>query len=390
MNKGRIINFEWMRDYNHYSAEEFNLLRTRLVNREIDLAAEDGCDTIIGIYLLDGFLQPKADLKNFILHMHAVKDHALSKGIENIYIVSGQGETIEGLPLPYFFFDYNVRMIYNSYRHTALPQFNPNNDKFLFLTGMPDRPNRIGLMSKFYDAKMLDRAEWTFFPPWTDADSKWCREHLSNYTDTEYKKFLKDCKRSYDGRYETAAPFYGSYTSGNTDVVWHDVVETDWVKAPAHINSSVYENTLFSIVSEGPNYWDDDNAFATEKSWRVFLHKHPFIFAGHPDQFKYLKDLGYRTFEEYLPIPHYHAIDDENKRLDAVVENTRYLLEHREHDDAIRMDTEHNYDVFFNHVAAQDKLLERFKNEFGVPEEEIEYYFEGVGYTQLIRRLPND
>ena len=55
MAKGRIINFEWMRDYNHYSAEEFNLLRTRLVNREIDLAAEDGCDTIIGIYLLDDF-----------------------------------------------------------------------------------------------------------------------------------------------------------------------------------------------------------------------------------------------------------------------------------------------------------------------------------------------
>ena len=389
MNKGRVINFEWMRDYNHYSADEFNLLRTRLINAEIDKAAEDGCNIIVGIYLLDGFLQPKANLKDFLLHMHAIKDHAVSKGIEQIYIVSGQGETLEGLPFPYFFFDYNVRMIYNSYKHVSVPQFNRDNKKFLFLTGMPDRPNRIGLMSKFYDAGMLDRAEWTFFAPWTKTDSNWCREHLSHYTDEQYDKFLRECERSFDGRFETAKPFYGSYTSENTDIVWHDVVETDWVKAPTHIDSDVYRNTLFSIVSEGPNYWDDDNAFATEKSWRVFLHRHPFIFAGHPDQFQYLKNLGYRTFEGYLPIPDYHMIRDENKRLDAVVENTKYLLENREHDDAILIDTEHNYNVFFEHVTSQDKLLEKFKNEFGVPKDELEHYFEGLGYTQLIRRLPN-
>ena len=389
MNKGRVINFEWMRDYNHYSADEFNLLRTRLINAEIDKAAEDGCNIIVGIYLLDGFLQPKANLKDFLLHMHAIKDHAVSKGIEQIYIVSGQGETLEGLPFPYFFFDYNVRMIYNSYKHVSVPQFNRDNKKFLFLTGMPDRPNRIGLMSKFYDAGMLDRAEWTFFAPWTKTDSNWCKEHLSHYTDEQYDKFLRECERSFDGRFETAKPFYGSYTSENTDIVWHDVVETDWVKAPTHIDSDVYRNTLFSIVSEGPNYWDDDNAFATEKSWRVFLHRHPFIFAGHPDQFQYLKNLGYRTFEGYLPIPDYHMIQDENKRLDAVVENTKYLLENREHDDAILIDTEHNYNVFFEHVTSQDKLLEKFKNEFGVPKDELEHYFEGLGYTQLIRRLPN-
>jgi hypothetical protein len=36
MNKGRVINFEWMRDYNHWSAEDFNVLRTKLINKEID------------------------------------------------------------------------------------------------------------------------------------------------------------------------------------------------------------------------------------------------------------------------------------------------------------------------------------------------------------------
>jgi len=389
MKKGRVINFEWMRDYNHYSADEFNILRTRLINKEIDVAAKDGCDTIIGIYLLDGFLQPKSNLKDFLEHMHDVKSHAAEQGIENMYIVSGLGENIKGLPFPYFFFDYNVRLIYNSYKNNQNLHYNPSNNKFLFLTGMPDRPNRIGLMSKFYDADMLGKAEWTFFPPWTNADSKWCRNHLSHYTDAQYDKFLKDCERSFDGRFETAKSFYGGY-DGDTDVVWHDIVKTDWVKAPAHIDTSVFTNTLFSIVSEGPNYWGDDNAFATEKSWRCFYLRHPFIFAGHPDQFQYLKDLGYRTFEQYLPIPDYHKLPNEDDRNTAIVENAKYLLEHREHDDDIRLDTEHNHLQFLKHVRTQDNLLGKFKDEFNIPKEELDYYFEGLGYTQLIRSLPND
>lgn len=74
MNKGRVINFEWMRDYNKWSAEDFNVLRTKLISKEIDQAAEDGCNIIVGVYLLDGFLQPKANLKDFLLHIHAIKD----------------------------------------------------------------------------------------------------------------------------------------------------------------------------------------------------------------------------------------------------------------------------------------------------------------------------
>lgn len=391
MKKGRVINLEWMCDYNHYTAEDFELIKTKLIFKEILQAATDGCNVIIGIYLLDGFLQPKARHKEFISHLNEIKDYAKQLGIDEVYLVSGQGEHIDDCPFKYFFFDYNVRMVFNSYKDlNALPHYNPKNEKFLFLTGMPDRPNRIGLLSKYYDAGLLNFSEWTFFAPWTAVDKTWCREHLSRYNDQEYETFLKDCERSFDNRYETAKPFYGSYTSGNADVVWHDVVDTDWVQAPAHIDSSVYANTLFSVISEGPNYWHNDNDFATEKSWRTFLHRHPFIFAGHPDQFRYLKTLGYKTFEEYLPIKDYAYIEDEDTRLTAVVENTKYLLAHREHDDAIRADTEHNYNVFFKHVEAQHNLYKHFKDNLGIPQSDIDYYFDKIGYTQLIRRIPND
>ena len=90
-----------------------------------------------------------------------------------------------------------------------------------------------------------------------------------------------------------------------------------------------------------------------------------------------------------MPIPDYYKLPNENDRNNAIVENAKYLLEHREHDDDIRLDTEENYLQFIKHVITQDNMLAKFKDEFNVPLEELDYYFEGLGYTQLIRSLPN-
>lgn len=392
MKKGRVINFEWMCDCNCYTRQEFDIIRTKLVNKEILLAARDGCDVVIGIYLMDGFLQPSVRYNEFLKHLNEIKTYAESSGIKEIYLVSGQGEELEGLPFEYFFYDYNVRMTINSYKHDLenLPRYNPKNKKFLFLTGMPNRANRIGLLGKFYDNDLLKNAEWSFFSPWAPEDKKWCRDHMHCYTDEQYEKFLNDCERAFDSRYETAKPYYGSYTSEDTKVVWHDVKETDWIKAPSHIDSKVYKDTLFSVISEGPNYWGLNNFFATEKSWRTFLHRHPFIFAGEPDQFRYLKQLGYKTFEEYLLIKDYAYIEDEDQRLDAVVKNTEDWLANRDkYVEEISKDVEHNYNMFFHHVKKQDELCEYFVNSLGVPKTDIDFYFDKFGYDHLIRRIPD-
>ena len=394
MRKGKFINFEWLCDYNKYTADEFDVIKTKLIKRDVKSAAEQGYNVVVGLYLLDGFLQQSHRPEKLVNHLNDIKDYALSLGIKELYVVSGHGETLEGLPVESFYFDLNLRFIKNSYKHEfdSLPSYNPDSSKFLFLTGMPDRANRIGLMSKFYDANMLKDAEWSFFAPWAPEDKHWCRNHLQHYTDDQYNQFLVDCERSFDDRYESAKPFYGSYTSQETTVDWYDVVDTEWVQAPAHIDPRVFDDIAVSIISEGPNFWSDDYYdFVTEKTWRAFLMKQPIIFAGWPGQFKYLKKLGYKTFEEYMIIPEYALIEDENERLDAVVKNTQHFLKtHQVYKDNILKDVEHNYNLLHEYIKKQDDLLTHFSNVLNISDTEISHYTEIQGYKNLLMRVPDN
>lgn len=390
--KGKIINFEWMCDYNHWNPDEFDAIALTLIKKDIDIAFGEGCDLIIGVYMLDGFLYLSSRYEKFIKLLDSVVAYAKEKKIDRIILVSGQGEFIDDLPVESYFIDYNTRMIYNSYKDKLhrIPKYDSSFDKFLFLTGMPNRPNRIGLLSKFYDTGLLSQAKWSFFAPWTEIDKKWCRNHLSHYTNDVYELFLKECEFSFDERFETAKPYYGSH-SGDSEIKFHDVVETDWVKSPTYIDSSVYNDTWFSIVSEGPNYWGNENRFVTEKLWRVFLHRHPFIFAGEPEQFEYIKYLGYKTFEDYMLIKDYAYIQNENDRLDAVVKNTQYWLENKnKYIEQIIIDAEHNYNLFMKGIDETNKILDKFENEYNVPRSEINYFFNGVGYDTIIRKIPDD
>ena len=391
MKKGRIINFEWMCDYNHWHPDDFDAVALDLIKKDIDAVAAEGCNMIMGVYMLDGFLYLSTRYRQFINLLNNVIEYANTKGIDEVVVVSGQGEFIDKLPVESYFVDYNTRMMYNAYKHTMndIPEYNPTYDKFLFLTGMPNRPNRIGLLSKFYDAGLLKQAKWSFFAPWTDIDKKWCREHLNHYNDEQYNTFLKDCEYSFDEKFESAKPYYGTY-NGDTDIKMHDMVEAEWVKSPTYINSAVYKDTWFSIVSEGPNYWGDENRFVTEKLWRVFLHKHPFIFAGEPEQFEYIKYLGYKTFEDYMLIKDYAYIVDENDRLDAVVKNTQHWLKNKDtYIKQIQEDVEYNYNLFMKEIEDKNNLLNKFETDYGIPRKEIDYYFNGLGYDTIIRKIPD-
>lgn len=385
MKKGRIINFEWLCDYNRWSPDEFQPIAIKLIKKDIAKAVEDNCNVIIGVYLLDGFLYQSHRHTQFVDLLNEIIDYATNLSIEKIIIISGQGEFIDTLPVDHYFIDYNTRMIYNSY---PISPSVVTGDKFLFLTGMPNRPNRIGLLSKFYDAGLLENAKWSFFAPWTDLDKEWCRQHLSHYTDTQYDTFLKDCEHSFDSKFETAKPFYGT-NNANTDIQAHDMAQTEWCKSPTYIDSTVFNDTWFSIISEGPNYWADENRFVTEKLWRAVLHKQPFILAGRPEQYQYLKSLGYRTFEEYLLISNYGTIDDEDKRLDAVVVNTKHWIENK-HLYNMQPDIEYNYQLLLKEFADKNKLLSHLETDYNIPKSEIDFYFNGIGYDRIIRKIPND
>jgi hypothetical protein len=119
------------------------------------------------------------------------------------------------------------------------------------------------------------------------------------------------------------------------------------------------------------------------------LHKQPFILAGEPAQYQYLKSLGYRTFEEYLLISNYGTIADEDKRLDAVVVNTKHWIENK-HLYNMQHDIEHNYQLLLKEFDDKNNLLAQFGTDYNISKSEIDFYFNGIGYDRIIRKIPND
>jgi hypothetical protein len=155
------------------------------------------------------------------------------------------------------------------------------------------------------------------------------------------------------------------------------------------MDSKIFQDTAFSIISESTNYWDRNFDFVTEKTWRTVLHSHPFIFAGHPDQFVYLKNLGLRTFENYMKIKNYAYIEDENLRLDAIVENTKdFLINHSKYSENIQKDVQYNFSLFLNTVDDELKKLKNLMAAYGVDTLDVDYYFDRTGFDHLIR-IPN-
>jgi hypothetical protein len=385
MKKGRIINLEWMRDSNHYSLEEFEPMRMDLISKEIQQAVDDGCDSILGLYLIDGFLPYDPAWFNELNKKIQILCNQL--GVSKFVIVSGQGETKEGLEVPHYYFDYTFRMIFNGYRDylpELLQTYNQQNKKFLFLGGHVARANRLGLMSRFYDAQLTSNAEWSFFPPYTPLDKEWCRNYLTWYDDTAYLDFFNTCTRSIDEKYKDVIPYVSCH--GSDEVEFYDIVQTDFIKNPSYIDHQVFKQTSFSVVPEGINYWNKENKFLTEKIYRAIVNRHPFIYAAEPDQYRYLKELGYKTFEEYMLIKNYPWIEDEETRLDAIASNTTHFLANKDlYIQQITDDVEHNYNLFFEYANKQQDFFNMLEQDFKIPTSEILHYFDSPGYGQLIR-----
>lgn len=350
--KGKIINFEIL----HVSEEE----RRSSIIKQLESAKEQGYDIVYGLLLMDGFLYRIPE--TFPVDIP-------------VKLIAGMCEHPNHLYLNYYH-----RIVYSSFKDTRLPAWNSSSKSFLFLGGVPSRTNRITLLGKFYDAEMLDNAVWSFFPPWTDADLEWCRDAMAHYTDDQYTKFLSDCDKRIDDRYEQSKNY-----SRTTREEWdeQDTYNQPWVNDLGWMNPQVFADTVLSVISEGNAYDPATNyKFLTEKTWRAIAMRHPFVFAGYPEQFDYIKSFGLRTFEQYMLIKDYAYIQDEDKRLDAVVANTNYFLENYKHHLAdIQADTEHNYNIFKEIYKEENKFL----NSLAITEIDKNQWFNQTGFSHLLK-----
>ena len=86
-----------------------------------------------------------------------------------------------------------------------------------------------------------------------------------------------------------------------------------------HKSRPYYQNSLVSIVTE--TNFRDAEVTLTEKSFKPFKEKHPFILVAGPGAIKFLHSLGFKTFSEFWPEDYDQngAPEDRIKRIIEVV-----------------------------------------------------------------------
>ena len=79
--------------------------------------------------------------------------------------------------------------------------------------------------------------------------------------------------------------------------------------------SHLYDNTYFSIVSE--TCFSNDEGGITEKSYKTFFYRHPFIMVSSPGTIAVLHKLGFKTFDGLID-ESYDNIKDDVDRSTAI------------------------------------------------------------------------
>jgi hypothetical protein len=382
--KAKIVNFELV----YPKTDDANTELFDYILSEITSAAQARYNAIIGLMLIDGFLYKNDD--TFYLMLQRINIECNKLGIEKVVLVAGMCEQYQhkldsmNIPFEIMFFDFNLNMVYQSYKDKldTLPEWNPTANKFLFLSGVPSRPNRITLLYKFYKAGMLSHANWSFFAPWTTEDKLWCRNELKELTDAEYTEFLEYCNRSVDSLYNDAKDYS---RLSRQEIKEKNIHDKTWCTDPSWIDPSIFSNTSFSVISEGNAYAPaTDYKFLTEKTWRAILNKHPFILAGEPDQYAYLKARGIRSFTEYFKIPDYHLQQNDRDRFDSIIENTKYFLNDTTNKQ-IKEDINYNYYLFFTEAIKNQQVLDTIKIRYNVPANEIDTWFSQKSFIHIAK-----
>jgi len=87
-----------------------------------------------------------------------------------------------------------------------------------------------------------------------------------------------------------------------------------------------------------------------------------------------------------LLIKEYAYIADEDKRLDAVVKNTEYLLDNFDQMKfQIWDDVVHNKNIALSYVDKQNQFFNFLHSDLKVAQEDIDYFLDRKGYEHLIR-----
>ena len=249
----------------------------------------------------------------------------------------------------------NVRVVYIDYflyrtyseihlykKSSVNSLWSSNTDKFLFLTGKPDKIHRIRLLYKFYKNNLLGNCIWSLFRSQTST----LQELLPELTQNQLEEFLMEYQRNPDN----------IQTRSESNIHYGGIP----------YDTMLFDKTSFRVISE-TTINNAKNPWITEKTWITILNSCPFIMAGDPTSLLKLKSMGFNTFEQYLIIKDYDNIVDSENRLDAIVQNTtHWLSDIKNYTVDIQKDLDHNKNKFYDIANANWQLLADLIEEVGI------------------------
>jgi hypothetical protein len=246
----------------------------------------EGKSKIVMLFLYEGYSGSKG---NYDLEIIEKWRNDANLPINSIYYVSGnllckqiveeKNLGYQGRPIQYF-------EPWNKYNENTIIDFNPVNEKNLYLTyNRNPRHHRVQLIlnllkHNIFDRGLISLSELVYETP-EDAN-------------VEHVDFLKN-----------NSPFV---ISEGCDLFFNMC---------CNITKEDYEKTFISMVTE--TLVDEGTLFISEKIWKPIMVGHPFIVFGNLGTLRFLKSMGYRTFDKWIS-EEYDNEPDSGKRCNMITE----------------------------------------------------------------------
>lgn len=227
----------------------------------------------------------------------------------------------------------------NLMNNDILPKF------FTLFSGFP-KTHRVKALNFMYENDRLDDIEWTYISTHTSG-------HNTGEEWRLHPGLHNHIPKSMEGRqpYTDVGP---GYLQGHTN--------------PGEEFFQAYKNTYFDLttesfyancteLAEGYDWWN--TIFLTEKVFRSFYNKRPFVLIGNRYTLAELHKLGFKTFPHIFD-ESYDELPDE-KRLDSILKQVNTIDKIELHSKVFCRETdeilEHNKEVALDYANSCNTLL---------------------------------
>lgn len=137
---------------------------------ECDKERQELCNTILEQKPEHVFLNIAWEAYTFSSNMLLVDEFLFDHGIPATWVIHNWSENTtqwEPLKCSTVFIDLMMWRVYNEIivkkTNGTNPAWNPDADRYLFLTGKPDKPQRIGLLYQLYAHNLMNKCDHSLF-----------------------------------------------------------------------------------------------------------------------------------------------------------------------------------------------------------------------------------